>query len=48
VRYRNEVVSEILGRLTSEQLHTVETAFQYLLDAVNEMAREGQTVEVAP
>ena len=48
VRYRNEVVSQILGRLNPEQLHTVETAFQYLLDAVNEMAREGDAVEVAP
>ena len=34
LQYRNEVVSTILAQLDPDQLTTVETAFQYLLDAV--------------
>jgi DNA-binding MarR family transcriptional regulator len=40
IEYRNEVVTAILSQLEPEQLHVVETAFQYLLDAVTSMERE--------
>jgi DNA-binding MarR family transcriptional regulator len=33
IEYRNEVVTAILSQLDPDQLGTVETAFQYLLDA---------------
>src|SRR5690242_19203349 len=32
IQYRNEVVTAILSRLDADQLRTVETAFQYLLE----------------
>jgi DNA-binding MarR family transcriptional regulator len=34
LQYRNEMVGAILSQLDPDQLATVETAFQYLLDAV--------------
>jgi DNA-binding MarR family transcriptional regulator len=34
LQYRNEVVTAILSQLDRDQLQTVETAFQYLLDAL--------------
>jgi DNA-binding MarR family transcriptional regulator len=34
IEYRNEVVTAILSRLDPDQLRTVETAFQYLLESV--------------
>jgi DNA-binding MarR family transcriptional regulator len=40
LQFRNETISAILSRLTTEQLHTVETAFQYLADAVDTIANE--------
>ena len=46
LRYRNEVITEILSRLDAEQLRTIETAFDYLRDAINQMAAESQPVEV--
>jgi len=38
LRYRNEVISTILARLDGDQLRVVETAFTYLMEAVNELA----------
>jgi DNA-binding MarR family transcriptional regulator len=49
LRYRNEVVTDMLSRLDGDQLRCVETAFQHLIGAVNEMAAEQhqrQTEEV--
>jgi DNA-binding MarR family transcriptional regulator len=46
LRYRNEVVTEVLSRLDVAQLQVVDTAFQYLLEAVNDMVRERQADEV--
>jgi DNA-binding MarR family transcriptional regulator len=43
IRYRNEVVSAILSRLDSNQLRTVETAFQYLLESVASIERERES-----
>jgi DNA-binding MarR family transcriptional regulator len=40
IQYRNEVVTAILSQLEPERLQVVETAFQYLLDAVTDMERE--------
>lgn len=40
IEYRNEVVTAILSRLSPDQLETVETAFQYLLEAVADLASE--------
>jgi DNA-binding MarR family transcriptional regulator len=45
LQFRNETISAILGRLTTEQLHTVETAFQYLVDAVDAIANEQSSKE---
>jgi DNA-binding MarR family transcriptional regulator len=45
LQFRNETISAILARLTSEQLHTVEIAFQYLVDAVDEIANEQSSKE---
>jgi DNA-binding MarR family transcriptional regulator len=42
LRYRNEAIMAVLSRLDAEQLQTVETAFRYLLGAVNEIAAEHQ------
>jgi DNA-binding MarR family transcriptional regulator len=46
LRYRNEVITEILSRLDAEQLRVIETAFGYLGDAISQMATERQTEEV--
>jgi DNA-binding MarR family transcriptional regulator len=46
LRYRNEVISDLLSRLDAEQLRTVETAFEYLRDAITQMSSESQTEEV--
>jgi DNA-binding MarR family transcriptional regulator len=43
IQYRNEVVSAILSRLDSNQLRTVETAFQYLLESVASIERERES-----
>jgi DNA-binding MarR family transcriptional regulator len=43
IQYRNEVVSAILARLDSDQLHTVETAFQYMLESVASIERERES-----
>jgi DNA-binding MarR family transcriptional regulator len=40
IEYRNEVVTAILSRLAPDQLQTVETAFQFLLEAVADLERE--------
>jgi DNA-binding MarR family transcriptional regulator len=40
IAYRNEVVSAILSQLDPNQLQSVETAFQYLLDAAANLERE--------
>jgi DNA-binding MarR family transcriptional regulator len=40
IAYRNEALTSILGRLAPDQLQTVETAFQYLLDSVAELERQ--------
>jgi DNA-binding MarR family transcriptional regulator len=45
LQYRNEVVTAILGQLEPDQLKTVESAFQYLLDAVDKLSREHQSTE---
>jgi DNA-binding MarR family transcriptional regulator len=45
LRYRNEMVTEILSRLDTEQLRVVETAFQYLIGAVNEIANDRRNEE---
>jgi DNA-binding MarR family transcriptional regulator len=45
LRYRNEMVTEILSRLNADQLRIVETAFHYLIDAVNEIATDHQSEE---
>ena len=37
LRYRNEVVTTILSQLDPEQLQTVESAFQHLLDALDRL-----------
>jgi DNA-binding MarR family transcriptional regulator len=38
LRYRNEVITEILSRLDAQQLQIIETAFDYLRDAIDQMA----------
>ena len=40
LQYRNEVVTTILAQLDADQLKLVETAFQYLLDAVDKLNRK--------
>jgi DNA-binding MarR family transcriptional regulator len=40
LRYRTEMISDILAHLDTEQLRVVEQAFGYLLQAVEDMARE--------
>jgi DNA-binding MarR family transcriptional regulator len=46
LRYRNELITAVLSRLDADQLQTIETAFTYLLQAVNEVANERQPEEV--
>jgi DNA-binding MarR family transcriptional regulator len=45
LRYRNEVIADLLSRLDAEQLRVVETAFQYMLGAATEMAQQHHTEE---
>lgn len=45
LQFRNETISAILARLTTEQLYTVEIAFQYLVDAVDAIANEQSSKE---
>lgn len=42
---RNEMVTAMLSRLTSEQLQTVESAFQYLTQAITEINAERKNEE---
>lgn len=44
IEYRNEVVTAILSRLDPDQLRTVETAFQYLLESVAKLERERESM----
>jgi DNA-binding MarR family transcriptional regulator len=46
LRYRNELITAVLSRLDADQLQTIESAFTYLLQAVNEVANERQPEEV--
>src|ERR1700720_2166939 len=39
-RYRDEAITAILSRLDADQLHTVETAFIYLVDAATQTASD--------
>jgi DNA-binding MarR family transcriptional regulator len=43
LRYRSEMISDILNHLDADQLRVVEQAFGYLLQAVQEMARERES-----
>jgi DNA-binding MarR family transcriptional regulator len=43
IQYRNEVVTAILSRLDADQLRTVETAFQYMLESVASIERERES-----
>lgn len=45
LQFRNETISAILARLTTEQLYTVEIAFQYLVDAVDAITNEQSSKE---
>ncbi len=40
LQYRNDVVTLILSELDPDQLKTVETAFQYLVEAVDRLAKQ--------
>lgn len=46
LQFRNEIITTILSRLTSDQLRTVETAFEYLADAVDQLKVEQQHQEI--
>jgi DNA-binding MarR family transcriptional regulator len=46
VQYRNEMLRSILAELDPDQLDTVETAFKYLVDAVNKVDRQHHSTEV--
>jgi len=37
LRYRNEYITAVLSQLSEEQLRTVEQAFQYLVDAADDV-----------
>jgi DNA-binding MarR family transcriptional regulator len=45
LRYRNEVVTEILSQLSPERLQSVETAFQYLLEAMDSLREQNSKRE---
>jgi DNA-binding MarR family transcriptional regulator len=45
LRYRNEVVTEILSQLDGDQLRTVESAFEYLIAAVEKLNRQTSSQE---
>jgi DNA-binding MarR family transcriptional regulator len=44
-RYRDEAIKALLSRLDADQLHTVETAFTYLVDAATQAASDLQREE---
>jgi len=44
-RYRDEAITALLSRLDGNQLHVVESAFTYLIDAATEVASERQKEE---
>jgi len=45
LQVRNEAITTILSHLTSEQLQTVETAFQYLTEAIDQITSERKNEE---
>ena len=45
LQYRNEVMTAILNQLDQDKLRTVETAFQYLLEAIDNLANQHQATE---
>ena len=45
LQVRNEAITALLSRLTSEQLQTVETAFQYLTQAIDQISSERKNGE---
>jgi DNA-binding MarR family transcriptional regulator len=45
LQYRNEVLNAILSQLDADQLQTVETAFQHLLEAVAKVANKQHNQE---
>jgi DNA-binding MarR family transcriptional regulator len=45
LRYRREAIAAVLVRLDADRLHVVENAFQYLSEAVSELAQERQSEE---
>jgi DNA-binding MarR family transcriptional regulator len=47
LRYRNEVITNILSRLNEDQLRDIETAFQHLTAAVAEVTEEQRQIEEA-
>jgi DNA-binding MarR family transcriptional regulator len=44
-RYRDEAIQALLSRLDADQLHTVETAFVYLVEAATQAAGDLQKEE---
>lgn len=46
LRYRNEAITAVLSRLDASQLRIVDNAFQYLSQAVSELAQEREPQEV--
>jgi DNA-binding MarR family transcriptional regulator len=46
IQYRNEVVTAILSQLDPDQLKVVETAFQYLIEASQQLAQQAPVEEV--
>jgi DNA-binding MarR family transcriptional regulator len=46
LRYRNEVITAVLSHLDEDQLHVIETAFAYLLQAADKTANASQPQEV--
>ena len=46
LQFRDEKITAILSRLTSDQLETVETAFGYLAQVVDQLSAEQQHQEV--
>jgi DNA-binding MarR family transcriptional regulator len=44
-RYRDEAITALLSRLDGDQLHVVELAFRYLIDAATEVTSERQKEE---
>ncbi len=46
LQYRNEAVNAVLSQLDPDQLDTVESAFRYLLEAVDKLTLERQRQEI--